>query len=148
MQSCSITIISRAADHPEASDDQQWAGEPAVIVRASPESAGFEFVSGEPISLSDLEQSLEFTYLAGVRDSGGDLDMAIARYRAMRRGDVAHLPSAAEVTAALEAGGSIVTGAAHLKIDTNMMMGLIVRHRIEWPRASVSADPPLAEMLR
>ncbi len=153
---CSITIQTISPDQPGAERHDSDRG--ATVLRVSTwGDAGFEFTDADPVDLSDLEQTLEYTYLAGVRDSGGDMDVAIARYRAMRRGEpAAAAPSAEQVVAALEQGGSLVAAAAYLKIDGRDLKSLIIQHQIQWPRPSVgggkssvaadieAGEPPLA----
>lgn len=150
MQTCSITVQTIAPA--EGSDDDE-----AITLRATTWGGSvIEFTDGDSIDRSDIGQALELAYLAGVRDSGKDVDAARDVFRAAQRsGARAQTMTAEIVIAALERAGSIDGAASLLDVDRHDVKMLIIRHQIMYPRPKVApapapadADPPLAEMYR
>jgi len=68
MQTCSFVVQTITPD--DADDD-------AITLRATTWGGSvIEFTDGDGIDRSDIGQALELAYLAGVRDSGKDVDAA------------------------------------------------------------------------
>lgn len=160
MQTCSITVQTIT---PAEGDDDD-----AITLRATTWGGSvIEFTDGDSIDRSDIGQALELAYLAGVRDSGKDVDAARDVFRAAQRsGARAQTFTAEQVIAALEAAGTIAGAAKALDVELHDVKMLIIRHQIMYPRPAArggrpsaaadmeagqlhaDADPPLAEMFR
>jgi hypothetical protein len=152
MQTCSFVVQTITPD--DADDD---ADDDAITLRTTTWGGSvIEFTDGDSIDRSDIGQALELAYLAGVRDSGKDVDAARDVFRAAQAsGARAQTMTAEVVIAALEASGTISGAAKALDVELHDVKMLIIRHQIMYPRPTVApvsapadADPPLAEMFR